>query len=73
MARDPDAIERDIEQAREALATTLDQLSVKANPQRFVEAGKASVQERLNDPRVRYALIGVGALVAVVVVRKLFR
>ncbi|MGW1680175.1 DUF3618 domain-containing protein [Saccharopolyspora sp. NPDC002376] len=73
MARDPDAIERDIEQAREALADTLDQLSVKANPQRFVEAGKASVQEKLNDPRVRYALIGVGALVAVVVVRKLFR
>ncbi|MDA3629307.1 DUF3618 domain-containing protein [Saccharopolyspora oryzae] len=73
MARDPDAIERDIEQAREALANTLDELSVKANPQRFVEAGKASVQEKLNDPRVRYALIGVGALVAVVVVRKLFR
>ncbi|KAA5837332.1 DUF3618 domain-containing protein [Saccharopolyspora hirsuta] len=73
MARDPDAIERDIEQAREALATTLDQLSAKANPQRFVDAGKASVQEKLNDPRVRYALIGVGALVAVVVVRKLFR
>ncbi|MER7015233.1 DUF3618 domain-containing protein [Saccharopolyspora sp. NPDC000359] len=73
MARDPDAIERDIEQAREALATTLDQLSEKAHPQRFVDAGKASVQEKLNDPRVRYALIGVGALVAIVVVRKLFR
>ncbi|GAA4613353.1 DUF3618 domain-containing protein [Saccharopolyspora hordei] len=73
MARDPDAIERDIEQAREALAATLDQLSEKANPQKFVDAGKASVQEKLNDPRVRYVLIGVGALVAVVVVRKLFR
>ena len=73
MARDPEAIQRDIEQARDALATTLDELSVKASPKRFVESGKASVQEKLNDPRVRYVLIGVGALVTVVVVRKLFR
>lgn len=73
MARDPDAIERDIEQAREALAATLDQLSAKADPKRFVEYGKSSLQEKLNDPRVRYVLIGVGALVTVAVVRKLFR
>ncbi|MCI2424348.1 DUF3618 domain-containing protein [Saccharopolyspora sp. K220] len=73
MARDPDTIERDIEQARDALAATLDQLSVKADPKRFVEQGKSSVQEKLRDPRVRYALIGVGALVTIVVVRKLFR
>ncbi|MBB5153215.1 DUF3618 domain-containing protein [Saccharopolyspora phatthalungensis] len=73
MARDPDTIERDIEQAREALAATLDQLSVKADPKRFVEYGKSSVQEKLSDPRVRYALIGVGALISIAVVRKLFR
>ncbi|GAA2810581.1 DUF3618 domain-containing protein [Saccharopolyspora taberi] len=73
MARDPDAIQRDIEQARDALAATLDELSVKANPKRFVESGKATAREKLNDPRVRYALIGVGALVAIVVVRKIFR
>ncbi|GAA0539507.1 hypothetical protein GCM10011581_06750 [Saccharopolyspora subtropica] len=73
MARDPDAIERDIEQAREALAATLDRLSEKAHPKRFVEYGKSSVRDKLEDPRVRYALIGVGALVAIVVVRNLFR
>lgn len=73
MARDPDAIQRDIEKAREALAVTLDELSTKANPQKFVESGKAGLQEKLDDPRVRYALIGAGALVAVAVVRKLFR
>jgi uncharacterized protein DUF3618 len=73
VARDPDAIEHDIEQAREALAATLDQLSVKADPKRFVEYGKSSVQEKLNDPRVRYVLIGVGALVTIAMVRKLFR
>lgn len=73
MARDPDAIQRDIEKAREALAVTLDELETKANPTRVIESGKASVREKLNDPKVRYALIGVGALVTVAVVRKLFR
>ncbi|MDR7303024.1 DUF3618 domain-containing protein [Haloactinomyces albus] len=73
MARDPDDIQRDIEKARDALAATLDELETKASPARVVESGKASIQEKLNDPKVRYALIGVGAVVAVVVVRKLFR
>lgn len=73
MARDPDAVQREIEQARDALAATLDELGTRANPQRFVEAGKASVQEKLNDPRVRYVLIGAGVLVAVIVVRKVVR
>lgn len=73
MARDPDAIQRDIEKARDALAETLDELTIKADPKKFVEQGKAGVQEKLNDPRVRYVMIGVGALVAVVVVRKIFR
>ncbi len=73
VARDPDAIQRDIEKARDSLAVTLDELSTKADPKRFVESGKASVQDKLNDPRVRYAMIGVGALVAVIVVRKIFR
>lgn len=73
MARDPDAIQRDIEKARDALAVTLDELETKANPKRFVESGKASVQEKMHDPRVRYIMIGVGALVTIAVVRKLFR
>ena len=31
------------------------------------------VQSRLQDPRIRYGLIAVGALVAIAVLRKLFR
>lgn len=73
MARDPDAIQRDIEQARDALATTLDELSTRADPKRVVESGKATVREKLDDPTVRYVLIGVGAVVAIVVVRKILR
>ncbi|RLK54041.1 MULTISPECIES: DUF3618 domain-containing protein [Actinokineospora] len=73
MARDPDTIQREIEQARDALAATLDQLSVKASPKRLVESAKSGARSRLDDPKVRYALIGVGVLVGLLVVRRLFR
>ena len=77
MARDPDIIEREIEQARDALAATLDELSVRADPKRLIESGKQSLQATLQtalaDPRVRYSLIGVGALVVLLMIRGLFR
>ena len=59
MARDPDTIQREIEQARNALAVTLDELGTRANPQRFVESGKESVRAKLDEPKVRYSLIAV--------------
>jgi hypothetical protein len=73
VARDPDTIQREIEQARDALADSLDALSERANPKRLVDSGKQSVQSRLAEPKVRYALIAVGALVALAIVRRMFR
>jgi hypothetical protein len=73
VARDPDTIQREIEQARDALAVTLDQLSVKANPQRIVETAKTNVVATFEQPKVRYPLIGLGVLVVLLLVRKLFR
>ncbi|MFB9904941.1 DUF3618 domain-containing protein [Allokutzneria oryzae] len=73
MARDPDTIEREIEQARDALATTLDQLSVRAHPKRFVETGSEAVRHKLDDPKIKLPLIGFGVLVALTLVRRLFR
>lgn len=73
MGRDPDAIQQDIEKARDGLAVTLDELGTKVDPKRIAESGKASVRQKLDEPRVRYVLIGVGALVAVIVVRKILR
>ena len=73
MARDPETIEREIEQAREALAATLDQLGQRASPKRIMESGKATVRSRLEDPRVRYSLIAVAMLIAVLMVRRIFR
>jgi hypothetical protein len=73
MARDADTIEREIEHTRDALAATLDELGTRADPRRVVEAGKQQVETALADPRVRYTLIGVGALIVLLVLRKLFR
>ncbi|HET9255575.1 MAG TPA: DUF3618 domain-containing protein [Pseudonocardiaceae bacterium] len=75
MARDADTIERDIEQARDALAATLEELSTR--PQRAIEAGKEQLKEqveaRMANPAVRYSLMGAGGLIALLLLRKLFR
>jgi hypothetical protein len=73
VARDPDTIQREIEQARDSLADSLDALSERAHPKRFVDAGKESVQARLADPKIRYGLMAIGALLAVAMIRRLFR
>jgi uncharacterized protein DUF3618 len=73
VARDPDTIQLEIEQARDALASTLDQLGTKANPQRLVDTAKSNVRTTLSRPKVRYPLIGFGALIVLLLIRKLFR
>lgn len=73
MARDPDTIQADIERARDALAVTVDELTTRANPKRIVEQGKQTVRAKLADPKIKYALIGVGVVFGLVIVRRLFR
>lgn len=73
MARDADTIEREIEQARDALAATLDELGTRANPKHAVEAGKERVQTTLANPKVRYSLIALAVLIVLLLLRKLFR
>ena len=73
MARDPDTIQREIEQARDALASTLDQLSTKANPKKLVEEAKSGATSTLSSPKVKYPLIAFAALIVLVLLRKLFR
>ena len=72
MARDPDTIQREIEKARDALASTLDQLGTQANPKKLVADAKTSAVSTLNQPKVKYPLIGVGALLVLLLLRKLF-
>jgi Protein of unknown function (DUF3618) len=73
VARDPETIQREIETARAALAENLDVLSERASPRRLADSGKQSLQARMQDPRIRYGLMAVGALIAFAVLRKLFR
>jgi hypothetical protein len=72
VARDPDTIQREIEQARDALASTLDELGTKANPKRLVDGAKSSVRDTLAGPKVKYPLIGVAVLIVLLLLRKIF-
>lgn len=72
MARDPESIQREIEQTRDALAESLDALTDRVHPKRFVDAGREQVQIKLADPKIKYAVIGVGAILALAVLKKLF-
>ena len=73
MARDADTIQAEIERARDALAQTVDELTTRGNPKRIVEQGKQTLRDKLADPKIRYALIGAGACVGLVIIRRLFR
>ncbi|MET7767216.1 DUF3618 domain-containing protein [Nocardia sp. NPDC005366] len=73
MARDTDRIERDIEEARTRLASTLDEIAVRADPQRIADDTKHLVLAKLNEPKVKYSLIGAGAVVVGLVLLKIFR
>jgi hypothetical protein len=65
--RDPDTIQREIEETRAKLAGTLDELAERANPKRVASRGASALSE---STRAR-AIIGAtaGMLVAVVGLR----
>ncbi len=73
MVRDAETIQAEIERARDSLATAVDELTTRANPKRVIEEGRKTLLATLAEPRVKYSLMAVGALLAVVVVRRLFR
>jgi Protein of unknown function (DUF3618) len=73
VARDTDSIEREIDRARDQLASTLDELSTRTNPKRLVTRAKQSLRAKFDEPAVRLAVIGVGAVVAVLVLRSFRR
>lgn len=68
--RDPEAIKRDIDVARDQLATTVDSLAERANPRRLADDLKARAVEFVRKPAVMLSLAGVGAVVVVVVVHR---
>lgn len=73
MARDTESIERDIERARDQLASTLDELANRADPRKVMEQAKGTVVAKLEEPQVRLALVGIGALFVAAVLYRVFR
>lgn len=73
MVRDAQTIQAEIERARAGLVTAVDELSTRLDPKRALNQGKQRVHALWDQPKIKIAVIGVGALVAFVVVRKIFR
>lgn len=69
--RDPESIKREIDQARDQLALTVDSLAERANPQRLADDAKAAVIRFVRKPAVMASLAGAGVLVVFVVVRRI--
>ena len=73
MNRDPETIQREIEQARDALAGTLDQLTDRYSPKAVADRGRRAVLARLQTP-LGMAVAGTAAgLLALLVVRRVRR
>ena len=68
--RDPEAIKQDIDVARDKLAATVDSLAARANPRRVADDVKLRLVEFVKKPAVMVSLAAVGALVVLVVVRR---
>jgi hypothetical protein len=71
--RDPDTIKRDIDQARDQLASTVDTLAERANPSRLANDFKAGLLRFVKKPAVAVSLAGVGAFAIVLVIRRIRR
>lgn len=68
--RDPDDIKREIDEARDQLASTVDRLAVRANPRRLADDAKASLVRFVKKPAVAVSIAGLGTVVLVVLIRR---
>ncbi|HHY07382.1 MAG: DUF3618 domain-containing protein [Lawsonella sp.] len=73
MAQDLDAIELDIEIARDNLAATFDEIADRMNPDNLKNRAKEVVQEALQNQSVQIGLAVAGALVATLIAVKIFK
>ncbi len=69
--RSADVVQHEIEQARDALADAVDQLAERTNPKRLAGDAKASVIAKAQTPAGKAVIGGVGALLVLLVVRRL--
>ena len=70
MARDPQTVQQEIEQSRDALAATLDQLADRASPKHVAERAKSSIVQKAKSPAGMAVLGGATGLVAILLIRR---
>ena len=73
MTRDPETIQREIEQARAALAGTLDELAERTSPKRLAAVGRERALALATSPPGLAVLGSLGVLTAFLVVRRVRR
>ena len=71
--RTADDIQRDIEQARASLAVAVDQLAERTSPKRFLAHARQDLIAKAQTPAGKAVLGGTGALVVLLVVRRIRR
>jgi hypothetical protein len=69
--RDPDKIKKDIDVARDQLATTVDALAERANPRRIADDVKTSVVQFVTKPAVAVSIAGLGGVILVLFIRRI--
>jgi len=71
--RTADDIQRDIEQARASLAVAVDQLAERTSPKRIANQTKQNLTEKAQSPVGKAVIGGAGALVVLLVIRRIRR
>ena len=71
--RDPEVIKQEIAEARDRLASTVDLLAERANPQRVADDMKARALDVVKRPAVQATLGGLGVVTALGVLRRICR
>jgi hypothetical protein len=71
--RDASEIRAEIEQARDQLAVTVDQLAGRLAPKRLVDDAKLTLKQKAMTPEGKAVLGGAGLLLSVLMIRNLRR
>jgi hypothetical protein len=73
VSRDPETIQREIEQTRDELAGTLDQMAERASPKRLADQGKQRALAAAMSPTGMGVIGGVALAATLLIVRRVRR
>lgn len=71
--RTAEDIQRDIERARASLAVAVDQLAERTSPKRIADQTRQSLKAKAQSPAGMAVIGGAGALIALLVIRRIRR